>query len=98
MVCLEISLATAVQCSLANFGRVYAFTWAHGEDCLLLSTRGQTGRRNGKTRLEYYLRCFVNFGQDDYWARWLPLTQFTYNHFVHSSIDVDVEMEESSAP
>jgi hypothetical protein len=46
---------------------------------------------------EYYLRCFVNFEQDD-WARWLPLAQFTYNHSVHSSTDADIEMEENSAP
>ena len=76
----------------------------------LLSTAFRAGRRT----LEYYLRCFVNFEQDD-WARWLPLAQFTYNHSIHSStnfspaealmgfrgdlsIDVDVEMEESSAP
>jgi transposase InsO family protein len=75
-------------------------------------TDGQTERQN--QTLEHFLRCFVNFEQDD-WARWLPLAQFTYNHSIHSStgvspaealmgfrgdlsVDVDIKMEESSAP
>ncbi|EDN09133.1 predicted protein [Histoplasma mississippiense (nom. inval.)] len=31
-----------------------------------------------------YLRCFVNYHQDD-WARWLPLAQFVYNTSQHAS-------------
>jgi hypothetical protein len=75
-------------------------------------TDGQTERQN--QILEYYLRCYVNFEQDD-WTRWLPIAQYTYNHSTHSStgvspaealmgfrgdlrVDVDVEMEQSSAP
>lgn len=45
-------------------------------------TDGQTERMN--QILEHYLRCYVNFEQDD-WARWLPLAQFTYNNSKHSS-------------
>lgn len=45
-------------------------------------TDGQTERQN--QTLEHYLRCYVNFEQDD-WARWLPLAQFTYNDSKHSS-------------
>jgi hypothetical protein len=33
--------------------------------------------------LEYYLRAYVNWSQDD-WVRWLPMTQFTYNDSKHS--------------
>ena len=75
-------------------------------------TDGQTERQN--QTLEYYLRCYVNFEQDD-WTRWLPLAQYTYNHSTHSStgvspaealmgfrgdlrVDVDTEIEQGGAP
>jgi hypothetical protein len=75
-------------------------------------TEGQTERQN--QTLEHYLRCFVNFEQDN-WARWLPLAQFVYNHTRHSvtrtspaealmgfrrdlAIDVSEELPEGSAP
>ncbi|EDN02416.1 hypothetical protein HCAG_00280 [Histoplasma mississippiense (nom. inval.)] len=45
-------------------------------------TDGQTERQN--QTLEHYLRCFVNYHQDD-WARWLPLAQFVYNTSQHAS-------------
>jgi hypothetical protein len=48
-------------------------------------TDGQTERQN--QTLEHYLRSYANFEQDD-WARWLPLAQFTYNNTKHSSTGV----------
>jgi hypothetical protein len=39
-------------------------------------TDGQTERTN--QTLEQYLRCFVNYEQDD-WVRWLPIAQIAYN-------------------
>jgi len=45
-------------------------------------TDGQTERLN--QILEQYLRCFVNYRQDD-WVKWLPLAQFAYNDSVHSA-------------
>lgn len=46
-------------------------------------TDGQTERQN--QILEHYLRCYVNFEQDD-WARWLPMAQYVYNHSKHATI------------
>jgi transposase InsO family protein len=46
-------------------------------------TDGQTERQN--QTLEHYLRCYVNFEQDD-WTRWLPMAQFVYNHTKHATI------------
>ena len=40
-------------------------------------TDGQTERVNQS--LEQYLRCYVNFHQDD-WPTWLPLAEFQYNN------------------
>ena len=45
-------------------------------------TDGQTERVN--QTLEQYLRCFINYQQDD-WSRFLPLAEFTYNNTIHSS-------------
>lgn len=45
-------------------------------------TDGQTERQN--QTLEYYLRSYVNWEQDD-WARWLPLAQMVYNNSTHSA-------------
>jgi hypothetical protein len=39
-------------------------------------TDGQTERTN--QTLEQYLRCFVNYEQDD-WVKWLPIAQIAYN-------------------
>lgn len=64
--------------------------------CYLLATRrrlstafhpqtdGQTERQN--QNLEYYLRSYVNWEQDD-WVRWLPLAQMVYNNSKHSALD-----------
>ena len=43
---------------------------------------GQTERVNQV--LEQYLRCFVNYQQDD-WVDLLPLAEFTYNNTVHAA-------------
>jgi len=43
---------------------------------------GQTERTNAT--LEQYLRCFINYQQDN-WSQLLPLAQFCYNNTVHSS-------------
>jgi hypothetical protein len=43
---------------------------------------GQTKRVNQV--LEQYLRCFVNYQQDD-WVDLLPLAEFTYNNTVHAA-------------
>ena len=39
-------------------------------------TDGQTERLNGE--MERYLRCYVNYLQDD-WPKWLPLAEFAAN-------------------
>lgn len=46
-------------------------------------TDGQTERQN--QTLEYYLRSYVNWQQDD-WARWLPMAQVAHNQSWHSAI------------
>lgn len=48
-------------------------------------TDGQTERQN--QTLEYYLRNYVSWNQDD-WARWLPIAQFTYNQTTHSALKI----------
>lgn len=45
-------------------------------------TDGQTERVNQV--LEQYLRCTINYQQDD-WTNLLPLAEFAYNNTVHSS-------------
>ena len=45
-------------------------------------TDGQTERVN--QTLEQYLRCFINYQQDD-WITLLPLAEFTYNNTTHAS-------------
>jgi hypothetical protein len=45
-------------------------------------TDGQTERTNAT--LEQYLRCFINYQQDD-WSTLLPMAEFCYNNTVHSS-------------
>jgi transposase InsO family protein len=45
-------------------------------------TDGVTERQN--QTLECYLRCYVNYHQDD-WAGLLPAAQFAYNNSVHSA-------------
>lgn len=45
-------------------------------------TDGQTERVN--QILEQYLRCFINFQQDD-WVDILPLVEFSYNNAHHTS-------------
>lgn len=45
-------------------------------------TDGQTERQN--QTLEYYLRAYVNYRQDD-WVRYLGFAAFTYNATKHSS-------------
>ena len=45
-------------------------------------TNGQTERTN--QTLEHYLRCFINYQQDD-WVDFLHLAEFAYNNSVHSS-------------
>ncbi len=47
-------------------------------------TDGQTERQN--QTLEQYLRCFVNFMQDD-WVDHLPLAEYSYNISHHSVVD-----------
>src|SRR5438045_2439650 len=44
-------------------------------------TDGQTERQN--QTLEQYLRCYINYRQDD-WVDWLPQAEFTYNNTVHA--------------
>lgn len=46
---------------------------------------GQAERTN--STLEQYLRCFLNYQQDD-WADLLPMAQFCYNNTIHSSINM----------
>lgn len=45
-------------------------------------TDGQTERTNAT--LEQYLRCFINYQQDD-WSTLLPMAEFSYNNTVHAS-------------
>jgi hypothetical protein len=45
-------------------------------------TDGQTERVN--QTLEQYLRCFINYQQDN-WVSLLPLAEFAYNNSLHSS-------------
>ena len=45
-------------------------------------TDGQIERTN--QTLEQYLRCFINYQQDD-WVDFLHLLDFSYNNSVHSS-------------
>jgi hypothetical protein len=48
-------------------------------------TDGQTERVNQV--LEQYLRCFIDFEQDN-WVSLLPFAQFNYNSTLHSSINM----------
>src|SRR5437764_11577361 len=48
-------------------------------------TDGQTERQN--QTLEQYLRCYINYRQDD-WVDWLLQAEFTYNNTVHASTGV----------
>jgi transposase InsO family protein len=43
---------------------------------------GQTERMNREVKK--FLRMFTNFQQDD-WADWLPLAEFTYDHAINES-------------
>ena len=45
-------------------------------------TNGQTERTN--QTLEQYLRCFINYQQDD-WVDYMHLAEFAYNNSTHSS-------------
>jgi hypothetical protein len=45
-------------------------------------TDGQTERTN--QTLEQYLRCFINYQQDD-WIDFLHMAEFAYNNSIHSS-------------
>jgi len=62
--------------------------WAKLGTTLRLSTAfhpqtdGQTERVN--QTLEQYLRCFINYQQDN-WVSLLPLAEFAYNNSLHSS-------------
>jgi hypothetical protein len=47
-----------------------------------LQTDGQTERLNQE--LERYLQTYVNFQQDN-WAEWLSIVEFTYNDTAHSA-------------
>ena len=75
-------------------------------------TDGQTERQN--QILEQYLRCYINYRQDD-WVKWIPLAEFTHNNAEHSSTgvspfyalygynptftwDVEVDVPEGEAP
>jgi hypothetical protein len=46
-------------------------------------TDGQTERTNQV--LEQFLRCFINYQQDD-WSDLLPLAEFAYNNTIHTAI------------
>ena len=48
-------------------------------------TDGQTERLN--QTLEQYLRCYINYGQDD-WVKWLPTAQLAYNSSVTETTKV----------
>lgn len=45
-------------------------------------TDGQTERTNAT--LEQYLRCYINYQQDN-WSDLLPMAEFCYNNTIHSS-------------
>ena len=45
-------------------------------------TDGQTERMN--QTLEQYLRCFINYKQDD-WVEHLPIAQYAYNSAIHEA-------------
>lgn len=45
-------------------------------------TDGQTERTNAT--LEQYLRCYINYQQDD-WVDLLPMAEFCYNNTIHAS-------------
>lgn len=45
-------------------------------------TDGQTERLN--QTLEQYLRCYINYEQDD-WVKWLPTAQLAYNSAIQES-------------
>ena len=94
MVCLEIPPATADQCSLAILVKSMLLLMRTAKIVYCFPNR-KIERQN--QTLEYYLRCFVNFEQDD-WACWLPLAQFTYNRFVHSSTDVMSKWKKAAHP
>ena len=47
-------------------------------------SNGQTERVN--QTLEQYLRCFINFEQNN-WVDLLPLAEFSYNNTIHTSIN-----------
>lgn len=47
-------------------------------------TNGQTERTN--QTLEQYLRCYINYQQDD-WSKILPLAEFSYNNTIQASIE-----------
>jgi hypothetical protein len=47
-----------------------------------LQTDGQTEHVNQV--LEQYLRCTINYQQDD-WTSYLPLAEFSYNNTIHAS-------------
>jgi hypothetical protein len=46
-------------------------------------TNGEIERVNQV--LEQYLRCTINYQQDD-WTSYLPLAEFAYNNTIHASI------------
>jgi reverse transcriptase-like protein/integrase-like protein/chromodomain-containing protein/aspartyl protease len=48
-------------------------------------TDGQTERLN--QTLEQYLRCYINYGQDD-WVTWLPTAQLAYNSSIAEATKV----------
>lgn len=48
-------------------------------------THGQTERTNAV--MEQYLRCFVNYAQDD-WPEWTPMSEFAGNNVVSSTARV----------
>jgi hypothetical protein len=48
-------------------------------------TDGITERMN--QTIEQYLRCYVNYQQDD-WVKWLPIAQFAYNNSTNSATGI----------
>ena len=59
-------------------------------------TDGQTERQN--QTLVQYLRCYVNYQQDD-WLYWLPIADFAYNNSLHSVINMTpIEVMFGEAP
>ena len=49
-----------------------------------LQTDGQMERQN--QILEYYLRYYINYRQDD-WVEWLPQAEFVYNNTTQASTE-----------